>query len=85
MSFLEKIMAAKREEIAVARNLKPQAELEKLAAAREDFRGFGFPTAEMRRGAAQADGRRQANGEPAGAPPCRNRGTCASRPISRVL
>ena len=40
MSFLEKIIVAKREEIAAARNLKPQAELEKLAAAREDFRGF---------------------------------------------
>ena len=40
MSFLEQIIAAKREEIAAARNLKPQAEVEKLAAAREDFRGF---------------------------------------------
>ena len=40
MSFLEQIIAAKRAEIAVARNLKPQAEVEKLAAAREDFRGF---------------------------------------------
>lgn len=40
MSFLEKIVAAKQAEIAAARNLKPQAELEKLAAKREDFRGF---------------------------------------------
>ena len=40
MSFLEQIIAAKRGEIAAARNLKPQAEVEKLAAAREDFRGF---------------------------------------------
>ena len=40
MSFLEKIISAKRAEIAAARNLKPQAELERLAAKREDFRGF---------------------------------------------
>ena len=40
MSFLENIVAAKREEIAAARNLKPQAEVERLAAKREDFRGF---------------------------------------------
>ena len=40
MSFLNQILAAKRAEIAAARNLKPQAEVEKLAAAREDFRGF---------------------------------------------
>lgn len=40
MSFLKQIIAAKRGEIAAARNLKPQAEVEKLAAAREDFRGF---------------------------------------------
>ena len=40
MSFLDQILTAKRAEIAAARNLKPQAEVEKLAAAREDFRGF---------------------------------------------
>ena len=40
MSFLENILAAKQAEIAAARNLKPQAELERLAAKREDFRGF---------------------------------------------
>ena len=40
MSFLEKILIAKRAEIAAARALKPQAELEALAAKREDFRGF---------------------------------------------
>lgn len=40
MSFLDQILTAKREEIAAARNLKPQAELEALAAKREDFRGF---------------------------------------------
>ena len=40
MSFLENILAAKQAEIATARNLKPQAELERLAAKREDFRGF---------------------------------------------
>ena len=40
MSFLDDILSAKRAEIAAARNLKPQAELERLAAKREDFRGF---------------------------------------------
>lgn len=40
MSFLEQILTAKRDEIAAARNLKPQTELEALAAKREDFRGF---------------------------------------------
>ena len=40
MSFLDQILTAKREEIAAARNLKPQAEVERLAAKREDFRGF---------------------------------------------
>ncbi|MGD9782689.1 MAG: indole-3-glycerol phosphate synthase TrpC [Kiritimatiellia bacterium] len=40
MSFLDQILSAKRDEIAAARNLKPQAELERLAAKREDFRGF---------------------------------------------
>lgn len=40
MSFLEKIIAAKQAEIAAARNLKPQAELEQAAAKRDDFRGF---------------------------------------------
>ena len=40
MSFLEQIVAAKQAEIAAARHLKPQAEVEKLAAKREDFRGF---------------------------------------------
>ena len=40
MSFLDQILAAKHTEIAAARALKPQAELEKLAAKREDFRGF---------------------------------------------
>ena len=40
MSFLDKIVAAKQAEIAAARALKPQAELEKLAAKREEFRGF---------------------------------------------
>ncbi len=40
MSFLDQILTSKRDEIAVARNLKPQAELERLAAKREDFRGF---------------------------------------------
>ena len=40
MSFLENILAAKQAEIAATRSLKPQAELEKLAANREDFRGF---------------------------------------------
>lgn len=40
MSFLDQILAAKRDEIAAARNRKPQAEMERLAARREDFRGF---------------------------------------------
>ena len=40
MSFIENIVSAKRDEIAAARALKPQAELERLAAKREDFRGF---------------------------------------------
>ena len=40
MSFLEQILSAKQAEIAAARNLKPQAELERLAAKRDDFRGF---------------------------------------------
>ena len=40
MSFLEQIVAAKQAEIAAARALKPQAEVERLAAKREDFRGF---------------------------------------------
>ena len=40
MSFLEKILSAKRAEIDAARALKPQSELERLAAKREDFRGF---------------------------------------------
>ena len=40
MSFLDQILSAKRDEIAAARNLKPQAEVEALAAKREDFRGF---------------------------------------------
>ena len=40
MSFLDQILTAKRAEIAAARNLKPQAEVERLAAKREDFRGF---------------------------------------------
>jgi indole-3-glycerol phosphate synthase len=40
MSFLDNIVAAKRAEIAAAQALKPQAELERLAAKREDFRGF---------------------------------------------
>ena len=40
MSFLDQILSAKREEITAARHLKPQAELEALAAKREDFRGF---------------------------------------------
>ena len=41
MSFLEKILSAKRAEIEAARALKPQTELERLAAKREEFRGFG--------------------------------------------
>ena len=40
MSFLDQILSAKRKEIAAARNLKPQAEVEALAAKRDDFRGF---------------------------------------------
>lgn len=40
MSFLDLIISAKRAEIAAAQALKPQAELERLAAKREDFRGF---------------------------------------------
>ena len=40
MSFLDQILSAKRDEIAAARHLKPQAEVEALAAKREDFRGF---------------------------------------------
>ncbi len=40
MSFLDQILTAKRDEIAAARHLKPQAEVERLAAKREDFRGF---------------------------------------------
>ena len=40
MSFLDKILSAKRAEIDAARALKPQSELERLAAKREDFRGF---------------------------------------------
>jgi indole-3-glycerol phosphate synthase len=40
MSFLEQIIETKRTEIAAAQAQKPQAELERLAAKREDFRGF---------------------------------------------
>lgn len=40
MSFLDQILTAKRDEIAAAQHLKPQAEVERLAAKREDFRGF---------------------------------------------
>ena len=40
MSFLDQILSAKQAEIAAARALKPQAEVERLAAKREDFRGF---------------------------------------------
>ncbi len=40
MSFLDQILSAKQAEIAAARALKPQAELERLAAKRDDFRGF---------------------------------------------
>ena len=40
MSFLEKILSAKRAEIDAARAIKPQSELERLAAKREEFRGF---------------------------------------------
>lgn len=40
MSFLDKILEAKRAEIACAQTRVPQAQLEKLAAARRDYRGF---------------------------------------------
>lgn len=40
MSFLDQILSAKQAEIAAARAAKPQAELERLAAKRDDFRGF---------------------------------------------
>ena len=40
MSFLDQILSAKRAEIAAARTAKPQADLERLAAKRDDFRGF---------------------------------------------
>ena len=40
MSFLDQILAAKHAEIAAARRLRPQADLERLAAKRDDFRGF---------------------------------------------
>ncbi len=40
MSFLDQILSAKHAEIAAARRLRPQAELECLAAKREDFRGL---------------------------------------------
>ncbi len=40
MSFLDQILSAKRDEIAAARHLKPQAELESLAAKRDDFRSL---------------------------------------------
>ena len=40
MSFLDQILSAKREENAAARNHNPQAEVEALAAKRDDFRGF---------------------------------------------
>jgi indole-3-glycerol phosphate synthase len=40
MSFLDQILAAKQAEIAAARRLRPQADLERLAAKRDDFRGF---------------------------------------------
>lgn len=40
MSFLDNILTAKQAEIAAARALTPQVELEKLAARRVDFRGF---------------------------------------------
>lgn len=40
MSFLDQILAAKQAEIAAARRVRPQAELERLAARRDDFRGF---------------------------------------------
>jgi indole-3-glycerol phosphate synthase len=40
MSFLDQILSAKQAEIAAARRLRPQADLERLAARRDDFRGF---------------------------------------------
>ena len=40
MSFLDQILTAKRDEIAAARAITPQADLERLAARRGDFRGF---------------------------------------------
>ena len=40
MSFLDQILSAKRAEIASSRAVKPQADLERLAAKRDDFRGF---------------------------------------------
>lgn len=40
MSFLDQILSAKQAEITAARRLKPQADLEHLAAMREDFRPF---------------------------------------------
>lgn len=40
MSFLDNILAAKRDEIARAKAVRPQARLEALAAARGPFRGF---------------------------------------------
>ena len=40
MSFLDKIIEAKRTEIACSKSLVPQSRLEKLAAARHDYRGF---------------------------------------------
>ena len=40
MSFLDKILDAKRAELACSQALVPQAHLEKLAAARRDYRGF---------------------------------------------
>ncbi len=40
MSFLDKILEAKREEVARAKAAVPQAQLERLASARRDYRGF---------------------------------------------
>lgn len=40
MSFLDQILSAKRDEIAAARAITPQADLERLAARRGDFREF---------------------------------------------
>ena len=40
MSFLDKILAAKRDEIAAAKAAVPQTALERQSAARRDFRGF---------------------------------------------